>query len=63
MEQSPSLEANRFSANQEISRILWNPKVHYLVHKSPSPALILSTINPTGIHTFLNTTRNYDHTV
>ena len=27
-EQSPSLEANWFSASQEIPRILWNPKVH-----------------------------------
>jgi len=26
MEQSPSWEANRFSASQEIPRILWNPK-------------------------------------
>ena len=25
MEQSPSWEANRFSASQEIPRILWDP--------------------------------------
>ena len=29
MEYSPSWEANRFSASQEIPRILWNRKVHY----------------------------------
>jgi hypothetical protein len=26
--QSPSSEASSFSASQETSRILWNPKVH-----------------------------------
>ena len=33
IEQSPSREANRFAASQEIPRISRNPKVHYRSHK------------------------------
>ena len=46
MEQSPSWEANWFSASQEIPRILWNPKVHYRTHKRPPPVPILSQPHP-----------------
>jgi hypothetical protein len=49
IQHSPSWEANWFAASQEIPRILWNPKVHYPIHKFPSPVSILSQLNP--VHT------------
>jgi len=44
MQQSPSWETNRFSASQEIPRIVRNPKVHYRIHKYPPPVPVWASL-------------------
>jgi len=48
--QYPPWEVDSHSAKQEITHLLWNPKVHYHVHKSMPLVPLLSQMHP--VHTF-----------
>ena len=63
MVQNPTW-ADKFSAaSQEIPRVLWNPKVHYLTHKPPPTVPIQGQANPVQKTTlnFLEIHPNFIH--
>jgi hypothetical protein len=49
--QCVSMETDSRSPDHEIPRLLWNPNIHYCVHKNPPPAPNPSYVNPIHILT------------
>ena len=46
IKQSPSFESDGRSANQEIARLVWKPKIRYRSYKGPLLVLVVSQMNP-----------------
>lgn len=51
MQQSSSREVNSRSVSQEMSCLLWYPKIQHPFHKPPSLVLIRNQVN--AVHNFL----------
>jgi hypothetical protein len=51
MVQGLSWNVDRWSAGKDIPQLLWNAKVHYIVHKSPPLDPVLSQLKPAHILT------------
>jgi hypothetical protein len=54
MQLIPAREASSCEATQEIPHMLWNPKIHYRLHKSQPMGPILSHINPAYATTYIH---------
>jgi len=46
---SSFVKSEGLSANQEIPRIVWNPKIHCRINNSPPPVPLPSQINPVHV--------------
>jgi hypothetical protein len=59
MKQSSSWESDIRSDSQDISSILWDPKIHCRFHNIPPLETIFSQLNPIHIVFFLDSFQYY----
>ena len=51
IKQSQFCESDGPSANQEIARLVWKPKIRYRSYKGPLLVLVVSRMNPVNTFT------------